>query len=136
MTKGFTLLETLIYIALFTLVMGSGIIAAFYVIDSSEKNNQTINTQTEAQFLLKKISWMLAENDPGSLTHPYSITLASGIAQISENGGTPVPITSSAITISNFSLTSVSASPTDPAYTQVAFTANGKNYTTNIYASN
>ena len=57
--KGFTLIETLIYIGLMTIVMGGGIISAFYLIDTSDKNRAALNSEVEAEFLLRKIDWAL-----------------------------------------------------------------------------
>jgi type II secretory pathway pseudopilin PulG len=45
--RGITLIETLIYIALFMLLIGSGVISAYYIIDSSEKNKSDVSTAAE-----------------------------------------------------------------------------------------
>lgn len=58
--RGFTLIETIIYIAILALLLGSGIAAAFYIIDSSQKNKTDINVQAEGNFILGKIAWALS----------------------------------------------------------------------------
>ena len=57
--KGFTLIETLVYIALLTFVIGVGVSAAYYLIDSSAKGKSDVNTIAEAEFLMRKIDWAM-----------------------------------------------------------------------------
>ena len=59
MKKGFSLIEVIIYIALMAFLMGAGITAAFFVIDSSQKNKEEVNVQAEGNFILRKIDWAL-----------------------------------------------------------------------------
>lgn len=59
MKKGFTLIETIIYIALLAFLMGAGISTAFFVIDSSQKNKSDVNEQAEGNFILRKLDWAL-----------------------------------------------------------------------------
>src|SRR3989344_1509100 len=57
--EGFTLIEVMIYLALFTLLLGAGIVSAFYIIDAAERNKYEDSANAEAQFLLRKIDWAL-----------------------------------------------------------------------------
>ena len=56
---GFTLIETIIYLALFSIVIGGGMVAAFQVIQSANASNNHIIVQEEGNFLLRKIDWAL-----------------------------------------------------------------------------
>ena len=58
--KGFTLLEALIYIALFTLIIGGAMVTVFQIIQGTAANYNHIILQEEANFLLRKINWALS----------------------------------------------------------------------------
>ena len=57
--KGFTLIEVIIYIALFSLLMGAAFITAFEIIDNSDDLSFKNTTQKEGNFVLRKIDWAL-----------------------------------------------------------------------------
>ncbi len=59
--KGFTLIETIIYIALFAIIIGGGMVAAYQIIQATEASNNHIILQEEANFLLRKINWALSQ---------------------------------------------------------------------------
>ena len=73
-TAGFTLIETVIYIAILAFLMGGGMTAGFYIIDSGQKNKTDINTQAEGYFLLRKIEWALTGASSISVT-PTSLSV-------------------------------------------------------------
>ena len=57
--KGFTLIETLIYIALFSTIIFSGLVTAFNLIQGSDVLNKKTVTQEEGNFVIRKIDWAL-----------------------------------------------------------------------------
>ena len=57
--KGFTLIETTIYIALFALLMGMALMSAYYLIDSSKNLGTKTNIQEEGNFIIRKLNWTL-----------------------------------------------------------------------------
>lgn len=57
--KGFTLIETIVYLAIFAIIM-TGTLSSVYAIFSSSARNQTkALAQEEGSFLLAKIDWAL-----------------------------------------------------------------------------
>lgn len=56
---GFSLIETIIYIALFGLIMTSALVTAYQLIVSSNEINYRTLIDEEASFLLAKIDWAL-----------------------------------------------------------------------------
>jgi len=146
MNRGFTLIETLIYIALVGLLIGSGVVASYYIIDASERGKADINSTAEAQFLIRKISWALtgvdAINSPasgttgnqlsvhknGSAFNPVVTDLVSGRARISESASAPVEITGDRVKIENLSFEHIAADTPKPAAIKISFTADGKNF--------
>lgn len=64
MQKGFTLLETIIYIALFSILITSGFIACYDLISGTDRVNGSTRTQEEGNFVLRKMEWSLSSLDP------------------------------------------------------------------------
>lgn len=58
-SSGFTLIETLIYIAFFAVLVGSLLGITFQTIDNSARLSKKITIQQEANFILRKIEWAL-----------------------------------------------------------------------------
>lgn len=58
-TTGFTLLEMIIYIALFSIMIGGLIMTSFLLVQNSYKTENQITIQGEINFVLKKIDWVI-----------------------------------------------------------------------------
>ncbi len=112
--KGFTLLETLIYITLFTVIIGGGIVAVYQIIQSTDASYSHIILQEEANFLFRKIDWAATGADSinvGSSTLEVSkpsttLTFAQEGDNLTLQG---IPLNSESIIVS-----SVSFVKTDP----------------------
>ncbi|MEK9185593.1 MAG: type II secretion system protein [Patescibacteria group bacterium] len=142
--KGFTLLEVIVYIALLTFIIGSGVVAAFYVIDASEGGKADINAIAEAEFLLRKIDWVLIAADNVNLTEvgvmkiyrtgfpDKKIDLASDRAQITIGVGTDF-LTNDRVKITNLVFTFIPPNPPKPAGVTTNFLANGQPFSMTKY---
>lgn len=53
--RGFTLIETLVYLALFTLMIGGLVISAYALFESNDRNQTKAMLQEEANFVMAKI---------------------------------------------------------------------------------
>lgn len=111
--EGFTLIETAIYIALFAIIIGGGMVAAYQVIEGSDKLKIQTVIEQEANFILRKIDWAMTnasgdftiDGAGAELTIPHSngtiiFKIDSGNLIIVKDG-TPTPLNISSITISN-----------------------------------
>ena len=58
--SGFTLIEVIVYLALFAILFCGVFVAAFSVIESSGKNQSRAMMQEEGEFLLAKINWAVS----------------------------------------------------------------------------
>ena len=95
--KGFTLIETIVYLAIFAIIM-TGTISSVYAIFSSSARNQTkALTQEEGSFLLAKIDWALTgtqtinqPNDGNPSTVDYGNTLS--VTKFDSSAGNPIVI--------------------------------------------
>lgn len=125
--NGFTLIETIIYIALFTLVIGGAIISSFQIFDGQARIQDITRTESEIDFMRRKISWILnGASNPDIFvstsydaltvfkgTDQYELTTdADGSLTLSLNTASPMKITNSNVfEISNLIFTETTGSP-------------------------
>ena len=58
--EGFTLMETMIYIALFGILMSGAVVGAYNLLEGSGRNIAATRIQEEGTFLNRKINWALS----------------------------------------------------------------------------
>ncbi len=155
MNRGFTLIEMIVYIALFTILLTSGFTAAFQIIKSGDNLDSKLRTEEEGNFILHKIAWSLSSLDPVTspvisgtacnqnlttyrtdLPNPVSVRLhqVSGInyIEIEDDGVSYYPISTANVTVSCLNFIS-SASP---AGITANVTVNGNVITVTRYMRN
>ena len=59
--RGFTLIETLVYLALFSLIIGGLVISAYGLFESSDRNQTKAMLQEESNFVMAKIVWAISQ---------------------------------------------------------------------------
>lgn len=130
--KGFTLMEVVMYIALFGVLFGSGVVTVYSVVDSSGKNQARARLQAEGEFLLAKIVYGLSGvqniSMPGVGVSGSRLTLtkhdgssfglhATGSALMLQTSDMNVPINASTVAVV----------PNTLVFTHIAPTGNGVN---------
>jgi len=119
-SDGFTLIETILYIALFAIVIGGGMVASYQIIQATDANYNHIIVQEEANFLFRKIDWALTgatsicsasgSNLAVTKISPTSCSTAANVLvfdlsgsdiRITRGVATPVILNSSSISVSN-----------------------------------
>ena len=56
-SSGFALFETVIYIALLSIITSIAFVSVYQIIDNSAKTNAKITVEREANFIIGKINW-------------------------------------------------------------------------------
>jgi len=148
---GFTLIETIIYAALFSTIIGLVIGAVYQIVDGSGALEKSITTDTEAHFLTRKIEWALSSvsviNLPASgatgatlsvdkvsyAENPIIFDLDANNLRIKKGAGNPIILNSSNVVISDLQFQHLAPGTYRPAAVQFSFKANGENYSTTIY---
>jgi len=149
---GFTLLETVIYIALLSIIISAVLGSVYQIIEGSDKINSKINTEAEAHFLLRKIEWALtgisAVNLPVLAStgttlsvnkvdfsgNPLIFDFNSGNVRLSRGGAAPIILNSGNVTIGDVQFHHVASSGFSPEAVGVSFKVNGNPYSTRIYS--
>jgi type II secretory pathway pseudopilin PulG len=92
-TSGFTLIETIIYLALFTIVIGGIVVAAYAMFENADRNQAKAMLQDEQNFVMAKIALAMNNgqiiNVPGNNLSGSSLYVTrydAGIAQICLSG--------------------------------------------------
>src|SRR3989344_8910864 len=74
-TSGFTLLETVIYIALLAIMIGGGMVGIFNILEGSGRTRQAMYREQEAYFIIRKIDAVISEAT--DITFPSLDTLVA-----------------------------------------------------------
>jgi len=114
--RGVTLIETLIYIFLFSLIMGGGIATGFWTFESTARTGRLAPVEQEADFVLRKLNWASVGS---AVTSPaqgatgtalrfsrdgvvYTFTKSGDELTLSTDGGAPVPLTTGDVSLDGF----------------------------------
>ena len=62
-SRGFTLIETVVYLALFGVLISGLVASAFYLLRSSEYSRERIGIQEEGTFILRKLAYGVSGAD-------------------------------------------------------------------------
>jgi type II secretory pathway pseudopilin PulG len=144
---GFTLIETLVYLGLFTIIMGGGLVAAYQLMSAADSENQKAAVEQEGNFLLRKFDWALSglcqiniPATPGSAAtlsidktnfgqNPLFFDLSGDAVQLTRAGGSAVPLTSARVKVTSLNFDRLAVAG-QPEAVRVSFTMNGRPFTT------
>jgi len=146
---GFTLIEVLIYLALFAVIIGGAFSAAYGIVESSGRNQTKAMLQEEGDFLIAKINWALsgarAVSSPAvggggsalsvakwdtSIGDPVVVSLAGGNLNISRGGNAAQRLNNSNLEVSCphpcFTHISASGAGTNPESLETSFSISSR----------
>ncbi len=86
--KGFTLLETVIYIALLSVILTGLLVSVYPLFTGTERINAKVTAEGEAAFILRKVAWMLS--DATAVTSPAFAGALSSTFRVVRYSGSPV----------------------------------------------
>ncbi len=134
--QGFTLIEVLVYLALFAVLFGGTLASVHVLISGSNKNQSVITLQQEGEFLMGKLNWALAGassltvNSATQITinkfdygsNPVVFDLNSNKLRISQASGAFVNLNSDNANITNLTFTDIPALGAKPQGLKTLFT--------------
>lgn len=143
---GFTLIEVLIYLALFTIIIGGAIVSVYSILEGSSRTARRILAQEEGNFLLRKIDWALTNATaitlplPGASGTALSVTKAdlppaesplvfalnNTTMRLSRGGGVSHRLTSATVAVSEVMFRHIAARDNTPAAIVVNFRVEGQ----------
>lgn len=159
--KGFTLIEVVIYIALFSIIITGAFVTAYNLFENTSKLESNSYIQNEGNFVMKKIEWALSgissttsDVISPSTSYPYTV---SGILNIkkyylgekmnvkiqydgtnkrilfSEKGSSLSPITTDNVKVTKLEFQYIPSSGSSPFGITANITINGKDFTVTKY---
>lgn len=145
MAKGFTLIEALIYIALFSIIIGGALVVTYQIIEGNQQVSANVVIQEETNFLMRKIDWALsgasiittpAVGASGAVLNvtKEGIVLefdeSGGIMRLKTGAGSPIDLNSSNVTVENllFTHSDPDGAGGKPAELNISFDIAGQNF--------
>lgn len=83
--QGFTLIEMIIYVGLFSMIIGGAIISAFNIFESTNRNQVKAMVAEEGIYLIGKINWALIGATAISVPSPDHLSITKFGISPSEN---------------------------------------------------
>lgn len=151
---GFTLIETIIYIALFGFIMTGVIVGAYDLISSTQGSAGKTTVQEEGTFVGRKFEWALSDMSGASIVggngcaqtlsitktgyprNPIEFqrnTLSNTIEIREGSSGGYTPITTNNVVASCLTFTPIAASGSGPAGITITLTINGLDFVNTKY---
>ena len=137
--RGFTLLETLIYIALFGVLMTGTLVTVYELLLSFEHNSRAIAIQEEGIFLQRKINWALVGATTVSIPNastliitrpdlftqsPLTVRVNGGKAYLKREDSNETVLTGEGFLVTDVHITTISAQSNTPTHVRITYTIN------------
>lgn len=140
--EGFTLIETIIYVALFGMLFSGILVSSYSFITAAEHISAQVLVENETAFVVWKINTLLVSAD--TIINPvpntsdtilsfttyskdtYKISMNEKVIMIKKNNTAEVPMTSERVTFDTFSVNYKTALDGIPSYVEYSFTIDGK----------
>lgn len=140
--NGFTLLETILYIALFGVIMSGAVVTTYQLLESGRHNQIAISTEEEGMFLSRKITWALTGATDVSVNaaknvliitrpdlapeSPLVLEATTSTMTLKRHGGTASILSGDRFPITDVLFTETPALGEVPASIETKFSVNGK----------
>jgi hypothetical protein len=120
--RGFTLIETIVYIALLGFLMTGVLMSVYGIVESGSITQAKTSTQDEGNFVLRKIEWALGSAESASVSGSYlsivrtdgataDFRFSGGNIEMRVDGGSYERLTSDAVEISGLEFDAISGTP-------------------------
>lgn len=117
--RGFSLLETLVYLALFAILIGGFVVSAYSLFESNNRNAAKAMLEQEKIFVVGKLNWALSGAE--TVSTPVSGSSGSTLS-LTKYDGTPVTVglSSGAITVGGNQITNSNVTVSNLVFIHVA----------------
>lgn len=139
-SRGFTLIETVVYLGLFSILMGGLIVSAFYLVDAGGKGAERIALQEQGTFVARKLAYAVSGASEASVSSagtlilvrpdlptsedPLTFSVSEGVMYLARGTRDPLPLTSSRYRVENVAM-SVTHTQGEAAKVTVSYTVEG-----------
>jgi type II secretory pathway pseudopilin PulG len=102
MQRGFTIIETLVYLGLFALIMTGFLVAVNNIFQTADRTQTKAMVQEEGDFLLAKINWALT--GASNITQPVSGTPGNSLSLTKAGSSLSFSLSGSNLTLQSLPL--------------------------------
>lgn len=147
-SRGFTLIETLIYLALFSIIIGGMLVSTYNLIEGGNRASARVKSQEEASFVLRKLDWLLAGSptinlpasgntglalsvtraDLPASDSPLTLDLAGSVLRLKRGSAAAVPISSLNVAVTSLSVMNIAPASGKPGGIKIQFTLDSEPY--------
>ena len=127
--KGFTLIETLVYLALFAVLVGGFVVSAYALFESNNRNAAKAMLEQEKGFVIGKINWALGGAQTVSVPNQQTLTVTKydgTVVTVGFSGNAVTvggsPITNSNVVMSKLVFIRTAPGGTNPESVEAGFT--------------
>lgn len=129
-TRGFTLLEVIIYIALFSIIMGGASTASYALVEGAENRHAALSREQEGTFINRKLNWELTNASDVYAPTAAQLRIEPGAVvfsqvgetlYISRGGGAPQALSSAAHGVHHVEFSVVRGSGSVPASVMLTY---------------
>lgn len=143
--RGFTLIETVMYIGLFGLLMTGAVVASYEIVRSSSQTSGRNSVQEEGGFVLRKIGWALSGMESYTLPAASEIAVtkydgttagikrSGGQIVMRESGGTFLPLTTDDVNVTSLVFTAIPGVGSGPAGITAVVVMEGRTFSITRY---
>ncbi len=118
--SGFTLIELIVYLALFGILFSGAVAGTYSILESSGKNQSRVMMQEEGEFLLAKISWVVSGANTAQVLNGDQLLVSSTLDNFEfkqngdnlvwvKNSGPEVLLNNSAVRLKNLSFVDIAS---------------------------
>ena len=144
-SKGFTLIETVIYIALLGVIMSGTVFTAYILIGNTGALDTHTRVQEEGNFIIRKFEWAVSSASSFDLSRPHQITILryDGSTIVFKQSNTSVvmnaevssfvPITTENVTVTDLTFTDIPATSERPRGIAMTLGVDGKSFASTFY---
>lgn len=150
--QGTTLIEIIMYLGLFSIIIGGSVTAAYGMFESQGRNQTQSMVQEEGNFILQKIDWALTGATSVTISpsnqllinrsgitpseNPISFYTSGGVMLMQRNGGPITNLSNTNISISNLTFihTTSNSDGIVPESAGVTFTASSRTQNGLVYS--
>lgn len=153
LNKGTTLIEIIIYVALFSIIITGAFVTSFQLMNSDTRTNQGIVVQEEGNFVVNKLNWAMTGLSPtiiptvngtgcnqilttNKINYPFNpivFRMNESKIEMSESGGAYTPITTANVKVTCFKAIIIPTNGQSPLGISATTTIDGVDFSTTKY---
>jgi len=124
--KGFVLIEIIIYVALFSIMIGGLLVSVFNIMQNSRSTENKITSESEMTFVVKKIDWLLTgASDFSVVSGTLKVTKDDQETYVAKNDTEIDFCGNSSCTLNKFPITTINAKVDELTFTAITGTPKG-----------